>query len=317
MPSVLLGLLAALCLSVAPAAAAQPFSFVALGDLPYGAPQTAYPPYRALIAAVNAARPDFTFHVGDIKSGSTRCSDEEFKAQLEHFGRYAGAVIYTPGDNEWADCHRPSNGYFDPLERLQTLRGMFFTPGRSLGQAPIPLENQSRAMPQWVRYIENARFLHREVLFVTLHIVGSNNNLATREPQAIAQFMERDRANIDWIQDAFALAATHDARAIVFAFQADVLVASSGGEAFPIGSGFRTSIGETLLPLAAGWGRPVLLINGDSHRFRLDRPFTVQGNELRNVARLTVPGERDVRAVKVSVTPGSPDPFSFELLRAP
>lgn len=87
-------------------AAAQALRFVALGDMPYGPPDKSYLPYRALIERVNALQPAFTIHVGDIKAGSTLCSDEEFAAQLEHFGRYAGPVIYTPGDNEWTDCHR-------------------------------------------------------------------------------------------------------------------------------------------------------------------------------------------------------------------
>jgi hypothetical protein len=101
------------------------FSFVALGDLPYGAPDKAGPPYRALIDRINLIDPVFSVHVGDIKSGSTLCSDEEFAQQKIHFQRFKGAVVYTPGDNEWTDCHRVNNGSFDPLERLGKIRQMF------------------------------------------------------------------------------------------------------------------------------------------------------------------------------------------------
>jgi hypothetical protein len=57
----------------------SPFSFVALGDMPYGNPEEAYPPYEALIEVINATTPDFSIHVGDIKAGSTPCTDEEFQ----------------------------------------------------------------------------------------------------------------------------------------------------------------------------------------------------------------------------------------------
>ena len=35
-------------------------------------------------------------------------------------------VLYTPGDNEWTDCHRRRAGGFDPRERLTRLRQMFY-----------------------------------------------------------------------------------------------------------------------------------------------------------------------------------------------
>jgi hypothetical protein len=123
-----LGLLAAF------AAHAQPFSFVALGDLPYGSEAQAYPPYRALIGTINKMHPPFSIHIGDVKSGSTQCTDQELQAQIGHFNMFEAAVVYTPGDNEWTDCHRANNGAYDPQERLQALRERFFTPGQSLGK---------------------------------------------------------------------------------------------------------------------------------------------------------------------------------------
>ena len=34
------------------------------------------------------------------------------------FNNFEAPFIYTPGDNEWTDCHRENNGSFDPIERL-------------------------------------------------------------------------------------------------------------------------------------------------------------------------------------------------------
>lgn len=291
--------------------AQQPFSFVALGDLPYGSAQSAYGPYRTLIERINQDAPAFSVHIGDFKSGSTHCSDEEFANQLAHFQRFKGAVVYTPGDNEWTDCHRTNNGQFDPLERLTALRQRFFTPGLSLGEKPMPVQNQSVDSSAFGRYVENVRWLHQGVMFATVHIVGSNNNLESRDIAASREFFERDAANIAWIQATFEQAQLLQASALVFAFQADVLENKTQWEDFPSWSGYRSSMGETLLPLAKKWGKPVLVVHGDSHQFRIDQPFKLEKKPLANVTRLIVPGASDVRAVKVTVKDAS---FAFELL---
>ena len=291
---------------------AQPaFTFVALGDLPYGAPDKAYGPYRSLIDRINQDAPAFSVHVGDFKSGSTLCSDEEFANQVDHFQRFKGAVVYTPGDNEWTDCHRSNNGKFDPLERLTALRQRFFTPGRSLGNQPMPVQNQSMVAPAFAKYVENVRWMHQGVMFATLHIVGSNNNLESRDIAANREFFERDAANVAWITSTFEQARLQQASAVVFSFQADVLENKTPWEDFPGWSGFRTSIGQTLLPMANSWGKPVLLVHGDSHQFRIDQPFQLDKKPIKNVTRLIVPGASDVRAVKVTVKDAS---FSFELV---
>lgn len=291
--------------------AQQPFTFVALGDLPYGIPQNSYGAYRSLIDKINQESPAFSVHVGDFKSGSTHCSDEEFANQLEHFKRFTGALIYTPGDNEWTDCHRSNNGQYDPLERLTALRQRFFTPGMSLGAKPIPVQNQSVVMPTWGRYIENVRWLNQGVMFATVHIVGSNNNLESRDIAANREFFERDAANVAWIQATFEQARLQQATAIVIAFQADVMETKTQWEDFPAFSGFRKSMAETLLPLAKNWGKPVLIVHGDSHQFKIDQPFQMDKKTLTNVTRLIVPGASDVRAVKVNVSNAK---FSFELI---
>jgi thiol-disulfide isomerase/thioredoxin len=145
-----------------------------------------------------------------------------------------------------------------------------------------------------------------------VHIVGSNNNLEARDAAASREFYERDAANIAWIQSAFADAASQNPSLIVLAFQADVFDSKSIYEDFPSWSGFRQSIGETLLPLAQRWGKPVLVIHGDSHKFKLDQPFSLNRQPLSNITRLIVPGASDVRAVKVTVQPSAA--LSFELI---
>jgi len=307
-----------LCVMSSFAAYAQsvPFSFVAMGDMPYGTGEGVQARYRELIQTINQYHPDFSIHVGDFKSGAGECTDAEFKKQLDNFDLFAQPLIYTPGDNDWTDCHRVTNGSYDPVERLAVLRKLFFSSPYSLGKQPLRVERQSSLSSDFSMFTENQRWVKHQVLFVTLHIVGSNNNFDMRDPdsESIKEFNVRDAANIAWIQSAFDFAAVNKMQAIVFAMQADVFESKSLVTPFPPRSGFRTSIGDTLLPLAQASTIPVLLIHGDSHVYKFDQPFTLDDKKINQLTRLEVPGDSDMRAVLVTVDPTSSPPFKPTLL---
>ena len=178
----------------------------------------------------------------------------------------------------------------------------------------MALQTQAELMPEHAAFVENQRWLHQGVLFATVHVVGSNNNMQPDVPGALQEFALRDAANMAWIKAAFEHARNMGARALVLAMQANPLLGRNLFEDFPKGSGFRSSIGDTLLPLAAASSVPVLLIHGDSHWHRMDQPFSWQRQPLRQLTRLEVPGGSDVRAWRVSVDPSKPQPFSAELI---
>jgi len=296
------------------ALSASEVTFIALGDLPYGKDDSAGFRYRQLIATINQSRHEFSIHVGDIKSGSSVCSDEELLRQREHFNLYERPVIYTPGDNEWTDCHRKSNGGYDPLERLARLRSVFFSSLSSMGKRSMQVATQPQEQPQFSQFVENRRWQKNSILFLTVHIVGSNNNFESRDPKAVAEFFDRDRANIGWINAAFDLAERENLEAIVIAFQADVLESASRFSQFPSHSGFKASVGDTIIPRSRKFGRPVLLISGDSHEFKFGQPFTIQGEAVSNLYQLVVPGNQDVRAVQVTINARSTSPFSLSMI---
>lgn len=295
-------------------ARADTFSFVALGDLPYGSDETAGVKYRELITQINTLNPEFSIHVGDFKSGSTRCSDEEFERQRKHFDLFKGALIYTPGDNDWTDCGRKNNGSYDPLERLAKIRGQFFKPETSLGQAPLPVVIQAKVMPEYSTYIENQRWQFAKTLFTTLHIVGSDNRFAPNNVDADKEFRARDQANVAWINEAFRIAASQKLQTLVFAFQADVIREMSGTGALPDKTGYHASIERTLLPLAKEFKGSVLIVHGDSHKFEFDQAFLLDSQVLKNVYRLEVPGAKTTGAVSVTINEGHATPFSVKEL---
>ena len=284
---------------------AQSFTFAAIGDVPYG-PHEEFAP---LVDKINTRSLAFTIHVGDIKSGSTVCSDETFLSVRQLFDRFDRALIYTPGDNEWTDCHRVNNGRYDPLERLEKIRQLFFASNESLGKQRLPLQTQS-SQKSFTPFVENRRWSQGKVRFATLHLVGSNNNLQPGLPSS-SEFAAREHANIAWLRETFAEATANKDDAVVLAMQADTFF----GEPRK-GSGF-VRWNAALAQEVAAWGKPVLLIQGDTHQYLIDNPLKdPSGKPLRQLVRVVVPGEREADAVLIDVdTADTVTPFQFKLLR--
>lgn len=298
-----LGLLLGL-LCLAGLVRAERFQFAAIGDVPY----TSAVQLDRLVERINALPLRFTIHVGDIKSGSTLCSDETFEAVRRQFMSFDRPLIYTPGDNEWTDCHRLNNGPYDPIERLQKLRQMFFATNQSLGRNPLALDVQSQA-GAFRDFTENRRWYTKEISFATIHMVGSNNNLQPELP-SFSEFALRNEANIAWMRSTFAEARSRGHRAIVFAMQADTFYADPRIKE----SGVAEWL-EAFRQEAIAWGRPVLLIQGDTHRFTTDRPLEKQAASVPYVQRVVVPGEQFADAVLIDVdTSNLAQPFSVRLL---
>lgn len=282
-------------------ARAEKFRFVAIGDVPYTSPAQ----LDRLIERINTLASRFTIHVGDIKSGSTPCSDDTFEAVKRQFMSFEQPLIYTPGDNEWTDCHRKNNGPYDPLERLDKLRQMFFSTNLSLGRRPVELESQSLS-DNFRGFPENRRWSTDEVSFATVHIVGSNNNLQPELPSSV-EFEARNEANIAWMRSTFDLARKKGHRAIVFAMQADTFYTDPRVKESGVVSWLDAFRQEAL-----AWGKPVLLIQGDTHRFITDRPLETRYPAASNVRRVVVPGEQDADAVLIDVdTSNATEPFSI------
>lgn len=309
-------LLAALGALAACTAQAESFKFVALGDMPYGEPSVDFPRYEALIDTINARAPAFTIHLGDTKSGKTPCSDQALLEQRDFMNRFKGALVYTPGDNEWTDCHRTAAGGYDPRERLAFIRQNYFTAARSLGQTPMPLQRQADLMPEFARFVENARFSRGGIVFVTAHVVGSNNGFEVHDPQAATEFFERNRANIAWLNTAFDTATRENAKGLVLAMQANMFefdFNEFGKERHLRHSGFKT-FAETLVARVEAFARPVLLVYGDSHIFRVYRPYR---RKLQNLLAVEVFGAPNIDAVEITVDTEDPALWSIRPIYNP
>jgi len=291
------------------AANGQTFKFVALGDMPYSLPQD-FQRFENLITEINRLKPSFSIFIGDTKSGSSLCSDEHNQIIKSYFSSFKAPLVYTPGDNEWTDCHRPLAGAYDPLERLAALRTVFFSTHQSLGKNTLRVQRQSDLDPKYSKYVENAYWTKNNFLFVSIHIPGSNNNNEGTE-SAIKEYQDRNQANLAWIEQAFNLATQRNLNGIIFAYQADMFYQPS--QLTSSDSGYRDTL-ESLISRSETFNKPVLLIHGDSHRLIIDQPLyrKHQKKVLENVLRLQVMGADQVQAVEIQVNPTQEQPFSFK-----
>lgn len=296
----------------APGLQRSAFSFGVIGDVPYGAEDLAQFPQD--IASINADDSlSFVTHVGDIKNGSTECSDELFAQVRADFELFDVPLVYTPGDNEWTDCHRANNGGYDPLERLAALRELFFAePGTTLAQ-DMKVESQAdQGFP------ENVRFAERRVQFAVPHVVGSNNaaqpytGAEAATPEQLAEIGARTGASLQLIRDAFADARQQNSRAVVVMLQADMFDPTVQDPRPEDYSSFRPIV-QLLAEESAAFDGPVHLFDGDSHVFHEDRPLAPGSEWLdfygvaepaANLTRVTVDGSGNAdNWLKVTVSP--------------
>ena len=227
--SVVFGLLfSAGCAVMQPetATSARRFEFGVIGDQQYTAEDERK--FPNLISALNDANPAFVVHVGDFQDdyngykegdGNPPCTDETMAHLKRMFQTSKQPFIVTPGDNEWTDCHKRKFNPFDPLERLAKVREVFFPNDQSLGQRTITLTQQSKDL-KYSKYRENARWTYEDILFVTIHTVGSNNNLG-RTREIDSEYAERNAANLAWMKEAFDLAKRNGNKGLILLTQAN------------------------------------------------------------------------------------------------
>ncbi len=275
------------------------FDFALIGDMPY-TDEAATNLFPNAVRDINDADVEFVVHDGDIKSGSAPCTDELFQDRLTQFQKFEHPMFYIFGDNEWQDCGNNKTNKFDQLERLGKLREMFCVGNASLGKRSLPLERQSSAFP------ENIRWQRGEVLFAGFNMPGGANNYGKPE------FAARNTANCAWLKDTFALARKEHYQGIMLIIQANPhfdLPATN-----QVRRGFNEWLGilerETI-----AYRKPVVLVHGDTHYFRIDKPMVSAkaGGRVQHFTRVETFGYPDVHWLRARVDPKDPNLFSFHI----
>jgi hypothetical protein len=319
------------------------FDIALIGDMPYGT--ALEPSYERLIADINRqTNVIFTAHIGDTKSGSTRCDDSHYAKVLNWFNSFENALIYSIGDNEWTDCLRTNNGAYNPLDRLALVRRTYFSNNLSMGKRPILLQRQSDDT-QYSTYVENTMLVKSPVVFVSIHMPGSNNNLEYKTVQGATntfydndkEYTARNAANIAWVKKAFQTAKDQGLTGIMILTQANMFESFMDTSTGATHSGFADFI-KTLRDETGKFKGEVVMVSGDTHFFRVDKPLTdmypacttttgdckpfdaaldARGVQVLNFTRVEVPGSGTVHWVQAHIRPGNRNLFQFEFMTVP
>lgn len=289
------------------------YTFGVIGDVPYSKEQLQRLP--GWIAEINDAHPAFVIHVGDIKEGGDDCTRDYYEAVRDVFASVDPALIYAPGDNDWADCHLKGAGRKDPLERLDVLRStMYAVPGRSLGRHPIATISDAAH-----GYPENVTFTRGSVVIGVYHIVGSENGLEVWEDLGRSSVtLEADRAErervvaaVRTVDQAFAAARAGSASTVVLASQANLFRDEARTDRL-------APLVRTIASAARSFDGDVVLVTGDTHEYvEGDHPLAAGSPWLRRygvdapapgLAHVVVPGDKDAGDgwVEFQVSDGEP-----------
>ena len=257
-------------------------AFGLMGDTPYS--EREVHALNDLIAGLNKENLAFVVHLGDITSGLGPCSDEWFLARKEQFQRIRHPFILIPGDNDWIDCHRSG---MDPLERLARFREIFEAGDESLGQRTLKLERQSSSPdPRFAEYREHIRWIIGDVVFITLNMQGSNNNLG-RTATMDQEYRRRLEAGLTWLADGARLAEQPQINGMVIITQANPDF-EERRRAAGLADGYA-DLREALRLLSFRLRKPVMFVHGDTHWYQpifLSQPGASGGN----VAAMTAGG---------------------------
>jgi len=313
----------------------NPYAVGLWGDLPYNALQATVG-VPNLIADMNSQNLAFSVHDGDLKAGSGPCPDSLYTNAFATFNTLTAPAIFTPGDNDWTDCDRDAGE--NSLERLDKERQILFSTPYTLGGHPFLQEVQSTPLCLGVKgptpCVENRRWTAGRVTYATLNIQGSCNNLCDVAPDSV-EYAARNAADIAWMRDTFAEAKAQCSVAVMFISQADPAFDQTTGlsdqtrnpktlvQDGALPDGFHDFL-SALRDEVIAFRRPVAYVHGDSHYFRVDKPFlTADGFRIENFTRVetcgshAAQGTNDVQWLKVYVDPNSREVFSYQLQIVP
>jgi hypothetical protein len=320
------------------------FTFALWGDMPYakngdntaaiGSTDT---PLTRLISSINSAKVSFSIFDGDTKDGSSFCTDKTLAEDAKKiFSSLAIPTVYVPGDNEWTDCHRINNDNYNSLERLDFLRKNMFNTNMSFGAKPFTLTRQGS--PSAI-YSENSRWTKGNVVFMTLNIPGSNNNkvnpadcISTKSKRTQtdcdadnAEYLARDKANIDFMKESFQTAKDGTAAGVMIVIQGDPVFdfpetetvdeRTTASSTLAAHDGYDNFLAALFAETKAFAGQ-VVLVHGDSHFYKVDKPMMLQSikreDMVKNFTRVETFGSPSNHWIKVTVTPSNANVFTFE-----
>lgn len=306
-------------------------SFIAYGDMPYYVKN--YPIYEALIKNINLIEPSLVIHTGDASHPSD-CTNETIDLMHDYMNSFDAPLLFALGDNDWTDCPKSD---FNSIERLNYYRQTHFSSNSTLGAQPLKVSNQNE-----LGYPENMRFKKDNIGFITVHVVGSQNNMIKSDLEKMREFSSRNKVNLTWLEESFNVLSDTDA--IVVTLHANMIkkkrnplrkLASTIKKDLKLALSYKTyktlyeditikvpyytfklpyrDIGGSIQKHSFNYKKPVLILHGDTHRHNILKP-TENFPYLHVIETFGTPR---IKAIEIAIRPKSKNPFKVEQIIEP
>ncbi|SAK62836.1 membrane protein [Caballeronia hypogeia] len=214
-------IIAALAYGATPHAHAEnsePLGFAVIADA-LTRPADEAPVRRMLDAIARDANVAFIVYDGNFKGASEQCRDGIYQARHDLLDASRTPLVMLPGQHDWADCGSAHAGGYDPVERLDFIRQLFFADASSLGQNPLTLSRESD-VARFRTFREIVRWQSQGVAFIGLNAPSPNNHYLTAGGRN-GEFEDRAVATTFWLEHAAETARRSDMRALVILLQGD------------------------------------------------------------------------------------------------
>ncbi len=210
----------------------EPVIFSATADAPYDSAEALI--FQQHLDNHNLYSPaEFLVHLGDIKLGAAPCDESYYEDMATMLRTLAVPAFIVPGDNEWTDCLDRVVAWQYWTTHLMGIESSF---------CGVPAVDKQDVRP------ENFAFVHKDVLFVGINLVGGPADRGVMTDDA------------DWVQHQFATRVDSVRAAVVF---------SQAGPGYNHNTFFDRFVVD-----ATVFGKPILFIHGDGHNWLQDQPFT-------------------------------------------
>ncbi|WP_277188295.1 hypothetical protein, partial [Caballeronia sp. BR00000012568055] len=178
------------------------------------------PAVRSMLDAIGRDRNlSFIVYDGNVKGGNEPCRDSIYQSRHDLLDASRTPVVLLLGQHDWADCGLVHPGGYDPVERLDFVRQLFFPDANSLGQNPLTLARESD-VARFRTYREIVRWQDQGVAFIGLNVPSPNNYYLTAGGRN-GEFEDRAVATGFWIEHAAETARRSEMRALVIILQGD------------------------------------------------------------------------------------------------
>jgi hypothetical protein len=160
------------------------------------------------------------------------------------------------------------------------------------------------------------------VVYLGLNVQGSNDNYpypdtdsrtTTEQQRQRDEEIARKAANLHWLSEGYAYAKQIHAKGLMIVWQADPNFNNEQHPANPHDFDAYPDYVDALRSETLAFPGQVVLVHGDSHYFKLDKPLTrPNGKVLANFTRVETFGAASTDWVQATVDPKSRNLFTFE-----